>query len=323
MRADLVRACALGFTIGLLHSGTAGAVAIVESTAFAFSDESGNDPGSEVDEAETAAPGVEVGAHALRCLGSAPCAVDPTDYASIGGHARARTDFGRNRAQAYGSSGPDPGVEDDVVSGGEASSLWIDEWTFSGLAGQTVSIELHLEGSWQNTGTSVFQAAVADSTLPPIHNPDDPNPFLDLAGQIVTSVSFDNRMTGAFDGVPPFFVPVPDGGEPDGNVDLALTLRFVPVPGRTYLVGARLQVAADGEEDDEGADFYSTAAVTRVVVPAGLSLASASGASWNVSVPEPSPGMLLLAALGGLAAVRSRARRGPGDVDRRRARPSS
>jgi hypothetical protein len=307
MRAEAVRSFALVLAMAWGVPGGAGAVPIIESTAFAFSDESGEDPGSETDEEETSTPGAPAAAHALRCLGGGICAVDPTVLDSAGGHARARTEFGENHARAYGSSGPDPNSENDVVSGGSASSLWIDEWTFSGLAGQSVSIELHVEGSWQNFGRAFFEAAVADSTQPAVHNPDDPIPFLDLDHDILARVSFDSAAPFALDGVPPFFVPVPGGGNPEGgSADLTLTLRFVPVPGRLYRIGARLVTETDGEADDEGANFESTASVTRVVLPAGLSFTSAAGASWNTVVPEPGSAALL--ALAGAVFARSRRR---------------
>jgi hypothetical protein len=306
MRAEAVRWCALVLVL-VWSPGGADAVPIVESTAFAFSDESGEDPGSETDEDETTTPGAPAAAHALRCLGGGICVVDPTAMNSAGGHARARTEFGENHARAYGSSGPDPNNENDVVSGGGASSLWIDEWTFLGLAGQSVSIELHVEGTWQNFGRALFQAAVADSTQPQFVDPDAPPLFLDLDYDIVSGVGFDSIEPFALDGVAPFFVPVP--GDPEGgSVDLTLTLRFVPVPGRMYRIGARLATETDGEADDEGANFESTASVTRVVVPAGLSFTSAAGASWNVVVPEPTTGALLgLAGAAALGLVRRRA----------------
>jgi hypothetical protein len=46
--------------------------------------------------------------------------------------------------------------------------------------------------------------------------------------------------------VAPFSIPIEDGGGPDGDVDLTLTLSFGPVPGRTYFVGARLLVGTEG-----------------------------------------------------------------------------
>jgi hypothetical protein len=168
-------------------------------------------------------------------------------------------------------------------------------------------IDLQLEGSWRNTGRARFVAGVADSTLPGVQNPDDPNPFFELDGGIVSSVSFDSRAPVVFQGVPPIPVPVPDGGEPDGDVDLNLTLSFVPVPGRTYRVGARLAAFASGQEEAESADFESTARVVQVVVAPGVSFTSSANASWNVVVPEPPVSALL--GLGALACARWRSRR--------------
>lgn len=114
---------------------------------------------------------------------------------------------------------------------------------------------------------------MADTTLPPIENSDDP-PLLELAGGPVSFVGFDNSETFAFNGVPPFLMPVADGRQPDGSVDLTLTLRFAPVPGRTHLVGAALVLFGEGDEIGQRANFESTAAVTRVLPPAGVSFTS-------------------------------------------------
>jgi hypothetical protein len=292
--------------------GTSAALPIIQSTAEAFSDESGGDPGSDTDSDQTSVAGATVQAHALRCAGAGPCALDPQLFESAGGHARARTDFGVNRARAFGNDGPDPLADSDVVDGGSASSLWVDEWTVAvplQSVGLPIAIDLQLEGSWRNTGSVRFAAAVADSTLPPVVDPDDPFPFLDLEGRTLSSVGFDSAAGFAFNGVAPFIVPVPDGGEPDGNADLTLTLSFVPVPGRTYLVAARLAVEAGGEHDQESADFESTARVTRVVLPGGVSFATAAGASWNSVVAEPAGPALLLLAAGALLTRRRRGSR--------------
>lgn len=280
---------------------------MVESVVEAYADESGEDPGSDVDSDQTSDPGESVEAHAARCVGSGACAFDPQTWEQIGAHARARTDFGSNRARVFANAGPDPSHENDVVDGAYASSLWVDEWVFSvplQAVGQAVTIDIQLDGSWQNTAAVGFGAAVADTTQPPFYNPDDPNPFLDLGAGIVSFVAFDNSAMAAINGVPPIFVPIEDGGEPDGDVDLTLTLSFVPVPGRTYRIGARLAVAAEGEESHEGANFESTAAVTRVLLPAGVSFTSTG--TYTLAVPEPGAALLLAAAAGALALARLR-----------------
>jgi MYXO-CTERM domain-containing protein len=97
-------------------------------------------------------------------------------------------------------------------------------------------------------------------------------------------------------------IPIEDGGEASGSVDLEVTLEFVPVAGRTYIAAARLLVATG--EGDSSVDFGSTGEITRIVLPADVSLSSAAGASWNTVVPEPSLAALL--AVGVLALARRR-----------------
>jgi hypothetical protein len=291
--------------LGLVPAA-ASALPVVQSVAEAWADESGDAPGTDFDSDQTSDPGESVQAHAARCPGSGSCAYNPQLWDSVGAHARARTDFGSNRARVHANSGPE-GVQNDVVDGAYASSLWVDEWSFFvplQSLGQAVTIDIQLDGAWQNTAGVRFEAAVADTTLPPFYNPDDPNPFLDLDAGIVSVVGFDNTAEFAHTGVSPFFILVPDGGEPDGSVDLTLTLSFVPVPGRTYLVGARLVLETHGQESDEAADFESTAAVTRVLLPAGVSLTSTG--AYTLAVPEPGAALLLAAAAGALALARLR-----------------
>ena len=137
----------------------------------------------------------------------------------------------------------------------------------------------------------------------PFVDPDDPNPFFELDGGIVSAVAYESGAPFATSSVAPFFIPVPYGGEPDGDVDLTLTLRFVPVPGRTYLVGARLAAGTSGEQDAESADFESTARVVQVVVAPGVSFTSSANASWNVVVPEPPASALVGLGAGALLAM--------------------
>ena len=100
-----------------------------------------------------------------------------------------------------------------------------------------------------------------------------------------------------------------DGGQPDGNVSTTLSLRFVPTDGRMYLIGGRVLLFAGSDEGDSVADFGSTATVTRVRVPDGVSFVSASGTNWNVEVvPEPGPVSLAGASLATLALLKRRAR---------------
>jgi hypothetical protein len=275
----------------------------VQSIAIATADETGEDPGTDEDVEESAVPGETVESYAIRCPGSSPCAIDPTNQGQ-GARASASTDFGVNRARAYAAEDVDVNLDNDVYETASASSFWVDEWVFSAVSiTGPVTIEFGIEGAWSNGGGATFYAAVADSTLPPIVNPDDPEPFLN--GQLVGLPAQLDTSGIALTGVPPFFVPFEDAGEPDGTVDVTLALRFTPVPGRTYLVGARLAAGTIPELSFSEADFDSTARVTRVVVPAGVTFSSA-GTYDVVPVPEPGTLSLVAAAVGGLAAARGR-----------------
>jgi hypothetical protein len=286
-----------GWALLLVGFGLAPTVAwalpLVESVAEATAIEYGDDPGTDSESDQTSLPGNTAAANAHRCPGTGSfCVYDAELWDSIGARARARTDFGSNRARVATSELMDV---DELAS---AASLWIDEWTFLvplAAVGEPVSIELRLDGAWENDARVRFEAAVIDPTLPGLPpNSDDP-PLFDLGGFPVAFVAFDNTEEYASTNVAPFLLPVDDGGKPDGSVDLTLTLRFVPVPLRTYLVVAALRLDAGYGGK---ADFSSTAAVTRVVVPAGVTFSSTG--VYEVAVPEPGAALLLAAAAGAL-----------------------
>jgi hypothetical protein len=132
-----------------------------------------------------------------------------------------------------------------------------------------------------------------------VPNPDDPNPLLPFHFVRVAGFQFDSAtdVAVAFDANLFRFIPVEDGGQANGSVDLDLTLTFVPVAGRTYTIAAAL--TAQTGDGDSSVDFDSSGEVTRIVLPPGVSLGSAAGASWNTVVPEPGLASLLTA--GGLA----------------------
>ena len=305
--------CVLG-VVGLAP-GDAFALPTIDSSATAVADEYGDDPGIDEDTDQTSSAGATADAYAYRCPGDVNCVLQPDAIPVPGARGRASTDFGSNSAWAVARSGYDLNAQNDVLDYADASSLWTDEWTFSvapTAVGSPVSVEIALDGSWHAEGLAHFGALIADSTLPtPPPGEGEPPPLVE--GQPVTFVGFDTTASAAFDGIPPFFVPVPDGGLPDGDASLTLTLRFVPEPDRMYGIGARLfTVGGETGLDDSEADFGSTATVTRVLVPEGVSFTAASGASWNVvthPVPEPSVALLCGAALATLTWVRRHERR--------------
>jgi hypothetical protein len=290
-----------------LAAAPASALPLIDSRAEAYSDESGEDPGGESDYEQATAAGASAVAETFRCVGSGSCALPPFGWPPYGARADATTNFGRNRARARGANGYDPNNENDVVDSAAASSLWTDDWTFSvplSAVGDPVSLEFALDGSWQNDGFARFEAGVFDTTMPVTPNPDDPDPFLPGGYQIVAGLMFDSTAESVFTFPFSGFIPVEDGGEPDGSVDLLIRIDFVPVPGRTYMVAARLVVEGYSGEAHTGAEFGSTAELVRVVVPSGVSFESAAGASWNVEAPEP--GLAMLAGAGLLAAIGAR-----------------
>jgi MYXO-CTERM domain-containing protein len=291
---------------GILSGGALGAVAapLIQSDAFAEAAESGEDPGIDSEEDSASQAGVAAVANAFRCLGAAVCAVPPDIFESGGAYARAVTSYGSNRARASASShGNDVNF---VGQFAEASSLWADDWIFfTPLPSitQAVGLDIHLDGDWDN-GDAIYQLAVFDTTMPFTPNPDDPNPVLPFYFAAVAAFSFESTADSAIaiDSTGVRLIPIEDGGEASGSVDLDVTLEFVPVAGRTYIAAARLLVATG--EGDSSVDFGSTGEITRIVLPADVSLSSAAGASWNTVVPEPSLAALL--AVGVLALARRR-----------------
>lgn len=150
--------------------------------------------------------------------------------------------------------------------------------------------------TWTNGGQARYQIGIGERIFPPpAPNPEDPPPFLDLDVDLVAGWAFQTPEPGE------------DGGEvPDGSVDTVATFSFVPEPGATYVVQARLDVDSTGLYTGGATDagFGSTAALVRVVVPEGVSFASAAGASYPVEVPEPSAALLVVVALGSLSTLR-------------------
>lgn len=282
----------------------AGAVPRIETNVRAEAWESGEDPGNEVDEDSTEAPGDTIEANAFRCLGDAICAFLPGDV--HGGFARARTDYGVNRAYARAPEGENEFAENDVIDSAYASSFWADEWTFDvalPALGAPVSLAFQIDGSWSDTA-AMFGAGIFDADEFYVPNPDDPLPFLDVDAQMIASIELQTFEENAVVFQPTAgnflqLIPLDDGGEASGSVDLEIVVQFIPIPGHTYIVAARmLAVAGGGGPGGQVADFESTSELIRVVVPEGVSFTSAAGAQWNVVVPEVGAAWLV-----GLAAV--------------------
>ena len=288
---------------GLWLAPPAAALTLIETEVWAEAVESGEDPGSEFDEDQTSTPGDSISANANECPGDAFCASLPGDIS--GAYARAETDYGSNRAYARAPDGYDEDFENDVVDTAFASSFWADEWTFIvplAAIGAPVSLEFVLDGSWANEGGATFGAGIFDRDAFYVRNPDDPIPFLDVEEEPVASLELStHEETGLLfqpiAGNPIQIISIDEGGEVNGSIDLHVVMQFIPVPGRTYTVAARLVAGASSDLDSSIADFESTGELVRVVVPDGVSFSSAAGAQWNVEVPEPSAAALLGLAL--------------------------
>lgn len=290
---------ALLATSGL--AGDAAAAPLISSAALAAADEAGEEVGVDSDQDATSVAGQFVDAIAVRCPGSAPCAIPPGSlvFGGSAAYASARTDYGSNRARAWGVS--DLSGSTTLIETASASSLWIDEWTFSvplPSLNLMTGIDVHVDGTWSN-GTALFSLAIYDPTLPYSPNPDDPIPNVAMTPiafvTIDSSSGFGLRVdqTGG--------QPVPFVGGPSGSVDADVTLRFAPVAGRTYTVVGFLTAEVSGAPGQAWSDFGSTGELTRVVLPGGITFNSAAGASYNLAVPEPTAASSLVTALAALA----------------------
>jgi hypothetical protein len=307
---------ALVSSFSWLAAQPAGAVPFTQSVASAESSESGEDEGIERDGDIDTNPDGTAEAVTFRCPGTALCSFLPGDP-GVGGRGFARTDYGSNRASSFAEEGY--GVDDvSVANYAGASSFWSDEWTFDvapSSAGQAVTLDIHLDGFWENGAFAEYALGIGTRIVPPPEpDPEGPPPFLDPDLDLVAGVSFLSTSPNLFAGPPLQIIVLPDGDhsqgdgdeDPNGSVDIVVTISFVPEPGATYVVQARLDVRSVGRYTGghSHAGFDSTAEIVRVVVPEGTSFTSAAGADWNVQVPEPAVALLVMLGLGVLVSRR-------------------
>jgi hypothetical protein len=223
--------------------------------------------------------------------------------------ARARTDFGANRAEAHAwNSGSwierrvegawDPTVTEEEgfsqASAG-ATSLYVESFTAD------VSGVITLDFAFrQHPGSS----PPAYSGFPLDSLEGDADGFL-LVQVFDLDQPWVYYQPGGEDGDPPVEGPRiigdlrerRDGIEGAGTTWLSLTLDLTA--GHRYSLVSRLDVDA---WRNGSADFYGTAELERILVAPDQTLSFASGTVYNVAVvPEPGAAALLLAGLGVLA----------------------
>lgn len=242
-----------------------------------------------------------------------PFCGDQLDFTTSFASSYAYTDYGTNRAAVYARS-----LGDETVSTAQATSFWSDELTFSGvIPGEVVVLRFHLDGSWNDASVD-FQLGVFDPTLPYLPQ-EQGAPFSDYGHPIemaaVASATFNTeQMLGLAisSDVGIVQTTIPSGTMEDGAISWDFELHLRPEDGVTYtlasvlgLTASILDVPVDPLTDptpfgsSAEADFDSTAALLEIVLPAGVTVTSASGAAYNVTaVPEADTWAMLLAGLG-------------------------
>ncbi|NWG40113.1 MAG: PEP-CTERM sorting domain-containing protein [Hydrogenophilaceae bacterium] len=222
-------------------------------------------------------------------------------------YASASTVYATNRASVSTHS-----VGRGSGSYASAMSFWMDEWTFSSVSTSgVVVLRFHLDGAWNDAGAD-YQFGVFDPTLP-FSLPSDETPPFDGYGHpiemaSVASAEFSSgSLTGFASDYSGFQTHVASGTAEDGSVDWNFELRFHPVDGVTYTLASVLALTSSSSIPEDSsdtysagsADFDSTAALTQIILPSGVSFTSAAGASYNVTaVPEPETWATLIAGLG-------------------------
>jgi hypothetical protein len=231
------------------------------------------------------------------------------DHGHAESWARARTEFGANRAEAHAwNSGYwterrvedawDPTVSEEEgfsqASAG-AESLYVESFTADVGGAITLDFALRQHPGSLRPSFSGFPLDRLDG---------DAEGFL-LVQVFDLDQPWEYYRFGGEDGDPPVLGPRiigdlregRDGIEGAGTTWLSLTLDLVA--GHRYSLVSRLVVDA---WRNDSADFYGTAALERILVGADQTLSFASGTVYNVAVvPEPGAAALLLAGLGVLA----------------------
>jgi hypothetical protein len=269
----------------ILTAGTALAAPMIESSAAAstiYYSESPPYPEitSNEDEDASGLAGARVDAAVLPIC-PAGCAIVPPGpndpwYYGTGAAASARTDYGVNQARAYALYNDNyPSDVPRLDSTAGARSFWRDELTLlplppSAPAG-TLEIEFRLDAFWENFGAFEFISTLTWSGGPGA-------PSFEVDGGIGST------------------------GDESGSLDESFTLVAPYFPGATYNLWAELVAQTPGGYEASLVDAFSTARVTRTLVPSGGGLISAAGAldAYNV-VPEPGSGALLATGVAGLA----------------------
>lgn len=303
-RMNLPRSLVLFGALALLNV-PAGAASTVASVVEVMSE---NTASSDInyDQQSSSVPGTTVETQ-VSCAGG--CLV-------LGPSARgtAFADYALNRVYAYASGGL------VLSSSASAVSLWTDEWTFSTsphYAGGPVTLEFHLDGSWEHANLD-FDAAVFSADEFP-RGGDGRPPFDEYGYPVylegVAETGFTSGSVQQLALLPNLFgirVVEASGTSENGRVDAYFSLSFTPQPGQTYTLASAMKATVDilpsGGAQEGTADFDQSARLSAVYLPQGLTLATQSGAAYNVAVvPEAGTWAMLTAGLALMAwAVRRR-----------------
>jgi hypothetical protein len=221
-------------------------------------------------------------------------------------YARARTDFGSNRAQASawnGRSWTETRVQsawdptESTISGytqalASASSTYTEIFTPDKDGQVILQFELEQHAAAGRPGFSgpvydLFSGDAGGSLRVQVFD-------LDTIIEYSWGESFENSRTREGYAIVGRGNVSLDWDEGPGTEFLSLA--FDVVAGNRYSVVSQLRVEAD---DNASADFYGTASLERILVTPGMNLAAGSGTTYAVAaIPEPQTFALMLAGLG-------------------------